>query len=181
MVNLYDKKKFIELTAPFANQIKQDYGIEQSISTAQSCLESNWGLSELTKQAQNWFGMTAGSWEQKYPNKLINMPTHEDVKINRDKFNKNTDVILKEIDNQFIIVKRAMPRLFRLYDTDINSWINWADLISKFKPYAVSYKYAQIGSITNYANEVSKVYATDIKYAQLLIGRYNDIQSVMKG
>ena len=56
------QKEFIETVAKYVNKYKDNYGIKVSSPIiAQAILESGWGKSGLAKNANNYFGIKAGS------------------------------------------------------------------------------------------------------------------------
>ena len=56
------QKEFIETFAKYVNKYKDNYGIKVSSPIiAQAILESGWGKSGLAKNANNYFGIKAGS------------------------------------------------------------------------------------------------------------------------
>lgn len=54
--------EYIDLYAPIARSNMQDYGIPASITLAQGILESGAGRSELTRRANNHFGIKCHDW-----------------------------------------------------------------------------------------------------------------------
>ncbi|HSI72922.1 MAG TPA: glucosaminidase domain-containing protein [Fimbriimonas sp.] len=62
-----DQQKFIRAYATAAVASMQQWGVPASVTLAQAILESNWGKSKLTLQAQNFFGIKARNGEQAYP------------------------------------------------------------------------------------------------------------------
>ncbi|GIP29642.1 hypothetical protein J23TS9_47720 [Paenibacillus sp. J23TS9] len=70
-----NKTNFISTIAPCAVSDMQRTGIPASLTIAQAILESNWGTSRLTKQANNLFGIKG-----KGPAGSVDMPTTEYVK-----------------------------------------------------------------------------------------------------
>lgn len=55
-----DRQAFIDRLVPPAQEAYQTYGVLPSISLAQAILESNWGLSLLSAQYNNLYGIKAG-------------------------------------------------------------------------------------------------------------------------
>lgn len=74
--NLNDafKQQFIQELYPEAAEIYNEYGVLPSITISQAILESGWGKSDLSTQANNLFGIKAdSSWK----GKKVNMNTSE--------------------------------------------------------------------------------------------------------
>ena len=67
---------FIARYAPAAQKACAGTGLLASINLAQAILESGWGASGLTRSANNFFGVKAGS---KWRGAVVTMPTKEEV------------------------------------------------------------------------------------------------------
>lgn len=69
------REEFIEKIAPIAEDIQSQYNIPASVLIAMACLESNYGQSELSTHAHNYFGIKADStWtESKYECKTCDL------------------------------------------------------------------------------------------------------------
>lgn len=67
--------KFIAAVAPAAQDSQRETHVPASVTIAQAILESEWGRSGLSKQAQNYFGIKAQSGPG--PAGVINLPTWE--------------------------------------------------------------------------------------------------------
>jgi flagellum-specific peptidoglycan hydrolase FlgJ len=68
---------FIARYAPAAQKACAGTGLLASINLAQAILESGWGESGLTRSANNFFGMKAGT---KWRGPVVTLPTKEEVK-----------------------------------------------------------------------------------------------------
>lgn len=53
--------EYIKRFLPDALRIEQNYGVPSGVSLGMSALESGWGVSELSKVYNNYFGMSKGS------------------------------------------------------------------------------------------------------------------------
>lgn len=51
------KEEFLHELTPYAEEVATSHGIRPSILVAQAALESNWGRSQLAKEANNFFGV----------------------------------------------------------------------------------------------------------------------------
>jgi len=71
-----DKKQFINSIKEGALKGNVDYGILASLTIAQAILESGWGSSKLSQNANNLFGIKAFS---DWTGKRIAFPTQEVV------------------------------------------------------------------------------------------------------
>jgi flagellar protein FlgJ len=141
------REEFIKYVYPLATEVKEKYNITRIISITQSAHESNFGNSTLAIQAKNLFGIKATeSWTKK-GGKVWLGTTWENI--------KGKDITL--VDG------------FRMYDTWRESFLDWAELISKSKIYKNAYEYAQLGDIILYGKEITGKYATDPKYSEKLI------------
>ncbi|MDT8718218.1 glycoside hydrolase family 73 protein [Clostridium sp. 19966] len=140
---------FINKVAPGAEDAYKKYKVLPSITLAQAMLESGWGSSDLTKKANNLFGMKAFSdWTGPY----VEMLTREE----------NSDG-----SSYYISAK------FRAY----NSWNDSIDDHGKLLTGNLYSKVIAASNYTEAANALQEAgYATDHNYANLLIGciqRYN--------
>lgn len=116
-------------------------GIPASITLAQGMLESNWGRSDLAKDANNHFGIKCGS------------------KWDGDTF--------KWEDDDYKSGK-LIKSCFRVYNSPEESFMDHSDFLSK-KRYQFLYKY-DVTNYKSWAKGLSKAgYATDPKYVKKLI------------
>lgn len=60
------QQAYLNKVVPIAQQVAQKYGVYTSVMLAQSILESNWGISDLATQANNYFGMKGDYNGQSY-------------------------------------------------------------------------------------------------------------------
>jgi flagellum-specific peptidoglycan hydrolase FlgJ len=73
-LNNASKQQFIQELYPEAAEIYNEYGVLPSITISQAILESGWGKSDLSTQANNLFGIKAdSSWK----GKKVNLNTSE--------------------------------------------------------------------------------------------------------
>lgn len=163
-----------------ALDIQKRLGIDPNLLITQSALESNWGRSGLTKQDNNYFGMTAGSWLKKgLP--VSDWPTTEWVSKPVDQvtfFETPGDLISKEAvsANQ---TKVKVHRYFRHYGSMEESLDDWANLISGLSLYANAYAAAKVGDVDTFAASLQSAgYATDPKYAMTLKDFYDDVSGL---
>jgi flagellum-specific peptidoglycan hydrolase FlgJ len=73
---------FLRLAVPPARAAQRKYDVPASVTIAQAILESSnsmgWGMSQLAREANNFFGIKASDIEN--PEDYIQLPTHEYVK-----------------------------------------------------------------------------------------------------
>lgn len=60
------QEEFIQEILPQAKQVESTHGVRPSILIAQAALESDWGNSQLSKEANNYFGVKASSSDREY-------------------------------------------------------------------------------------------------------------------
>ncbi|MFZ2172342.1 MAG: glycoside hydrolase family 73 protein [Methylococcaceae bacterium] len=135
-------KSFIDSIVPGAQLAHEIHGVPASVTIAQAILESSWGNSGLTKDAFNLFGIKASKgWAG--------------------------GVIMKNTA-EYVGGKRIIVQApFRRYDSLAESIEDHAVFLVKNKRYAEAFKCKDGCS---FATEVAKAgYATDMKYAELLI------------
>ena len=84
MATPQEQEAFIRKAAPGARRSFREFGVPASITIAQAALESAWGASDLSRQANNYFGIKAqrsGSHVAfgSIATGVVNMPTREDT------------------------------------------------------------------------------------------------------
>lgn len=141
-----DRLIFITNILPIAQDEEGRSGIKPLITITQAAHESNWGKSQLTKEANNLFGFTGDSWAAE-GKPVIKLPTKEYV------------------HDQWITIDRP----FRAYKSWAESVRDWASLMQRPR-YQDAYKAAQLGDLPLFAQKVSAAgYATDPHYGENLI------------
>lgn len=80
------REDFIKMLEPISKDVYEKYGIYPSITISRAAIESNWGKSELSKEAFNLFGIKANkSWH----GRTISMDTKEGYdKLEKAEFRK---------------------------------------------------------------------------------------------
>lgn len=53
----FSKEEFIAEIYPYAQEVSVSHGVRPSLLVAQAALESNWGNSQLAREANNYFGI----------------------------------------------------------------------------------------------------------------------------
>jgi len=72
-MTLEEKKAFLEQVAPWAQAGATKYAVPASVTLAQVILESNWGQSQLSREAFNYFGIKTARSSDPY----LELPTTE--------------------------------------------------------------------------------------------------------
>jgi flagellum-specific peptidoglycan hydrolase FlgJ len=112
-------KDFFDTYSSYAINEQIRSGVPASITLAQAALESGWGESALTKQANNFFGIKTGiGWT----GETINFPTPDDPTPTSD-FRKYSSP--RESFHDHSLFLQNNHRYASLFNTD--SYVNWAD------------------------------------------------------
>ena len=170
--------------------IAKSLGIPPDIVVPQAALESGWGVSGLTKKANNLFGMTAGSswirhqsdsnvpvkaWSQLNTGNppgtpVIHMPTVEYSKKTPEKikyWDYPGDIISKKYVPTMLKTKLVVNRPFREYADWTESVQDWFNKISSLSRYNQAFEALQNSDIKAYSEALQKGgYATDPNYAK---------------
>ncbi len=146
---------FIAKIKPAAEAIEKDFGIPWRFAMIQAAHESAWGLSRLTVEVNNLFGVTGDTWYQE-GKPVYWIMTKEYAK-----------------DQTPFEIKRP----FRKYDSWEGSLRDWAGLITRRYPKAL--EAAKIGDFTAFAHELQEGgYATDPRYAVQLVQLHDEIKDI---
>lgn len=142
------QKEFIEIFAKYVNKYKDNYGIKVSSPIiAQAILESGWGKSGLAKNANNYFGIKAGS---SWKGSTITLETQEE-------YNKGKYTTIKAKFRKYKNMEEGIRGYFEFISTS-----RYANLKGVTEPkkylenikkdgYATSSKY-----VTNLMNVINK-------------------------
>lgn len=171
---------FIKEMKPVAATIEAETGIKPLVLITQAAHESAWGLSELTRTANNLFGMTANAdWvNAKKPTLWRDTREHslkppEQIK----DWQYSGDVVSKNADGKGgtnLVVKRP----FRAYATRLDSARDWARLMQAPR-YAAALPFAKNGDLKNFAAAVKAAgYATDPEYPAKVVATGNKVEAV---
>lgn len=151
-------QEFINAYKGYAIDTQNRYNVPASITMAQAIIESSWGESSLTKQANNFFGIKADtSWNGNF----VVMQTREvfngqSVMIN-SKFRKYSSPVDSFNDHaKFLIDNSRYANLFLIPITDYKSWAK----IIKADGYATGLNYSD--SLINLI-EVYKLDSLDLE------------------
>jgi flagellum-specific peptidoglycan hydrolase FlgJ len=136
---------FIDRIAADAIKSQQQTGVPASVTMAQAILESGWGKSGLSTQANNFFGIKGTG-----PAGSVTMRTRE------------------VINGQSVYVNAA----FRKYDSPAQSFADHGKFFTDNKRYSTAMKHTD--DPHRFAQEIAKAgYATDPNYAKALSGLIN--------
>jgi flagellum-specific peptidoglycan hydrolase FlgJ len=151
-VDINDKLAFLRAMKPVAEAIYQDFGIKSTITISQSALESAWGTSGLTRDANNLFGIKASaSWIA--GGGLV-----------------WTGKTLEYLDPENPQQAAQVSASFRAYEDYLSSARDWARLISTSSRYVKLLSYAKSGDVAAFGNEIhNSGYATDPNYGTSLV------------
>lgn len=146
-----DMADFFVKIRPFAVEI-ETRGIPWTFAAVQAGHESRWGLSKLTVEANNLFGITGDTWAQQ------GKPVYE--------------IVTKEFAKDGTPFEIRRP--FRKYADWGESLRDWAGLLDRRYPDAI--KAAKLADFNAFARALQAGgYATDPKYAQKLTDLNNSI------
>lgn len=145
--DIEDKVRFLRAMKPVAEAVYKQYGIKTTITMSQSALESNWGVSGLTRDANNLFGIKANTaW----------------IEAGKPVWTGNTIEYLNP-NNTYQASK--VQASFRAYANYEESALDWGRLIATSTRYANLYKFAKAGNVSAFGEEVTNSgYATDPFY-----------------
>lgn len=139
---------FIAMAAPLAQAGERQYGVPSSVAIAQAILESGWGESRLTKDANNFFGIKCFATVSQWQDGCYEIATTE----------YNSD------GTSYTIIAK-----FRKYATPERSFIDHGSFLRVNSRYAPAFAYTNYPD--RFAVEIHKAgYATDPAYANSLIG-----------
>jgi flagellum-specific peptidoglycan hydrolase FlgJ len=122
------KEEFVKLSYPCANKIRKDFNIALIISISQSALSSMWGNTDLVIKGYNLFNIRPDeSWEKRNKETIYGW-TYEDGHRIKCKYKK--------------------------YDNWLESFVDWAVMISSQGKYKTAYKYAILGMVKEFGDEI---------------------------
>lgn len=156
VVRVYStRKEFFDALLPDAKALQAETGIDPFITLTQAAHESNFGKSELSAKYNNFFGIKPGS---SWKGKTVTFTTTE--------FSKGVPYQIKSA--------------FRSYDSPLGSFRDWASLLSRLYPQALSA--AQRGDIDGFGrgllNGKAGAYATDPTYSAKLVRVHDAIEAL---
>jgi flagellum-specific peptidoglycan hydrolase FlgJ len=144
------KEEFIKQAYEAATQSSEQSGMPPLVTVSQAALESNWGQSGLSREANNYFGIKAHGSHAR-----IVMKTHE--------CEKGTEVVIAAAFAKYA----SMLDCFRCRD----------GIIGKAAVYAEARK--KLGNEAEFVVELARHWATDPKYAEKLMAVVNEVKGML--
>lgn len=188
------QSNFVTVMTPIAAAVGTQYGIDPLCIMTQAALESGWGLSGLTKQANNLYGYTGdaalNTWltQQGLATNtpmpaiqamdtsaapFIIMKTHEEGSANGAQYWTRPGDIISQSGTDYEVY-----RPFRKYDSWQSSVNDWVALM-KTSRYANAWADLQAGDLQAFSNDVYAAgYATESDYPAQLVSVSGEIQDV---
>ena len=134
------KQEFVQQAHAAASQSSECSGTPAMVTVAQAALESNWGQSKLSREANNYFGIKAHG-------------NHDQVQMMPKECEKGTQVVIKAKFAKY----RSMLDCFQCRDR----------IVAKGAVYAGARE--KLGDEAGFIREIAKHWATDPKYAEKLL------------
>lgn len=103
MIENMSKEEFVQTLAPHAKNAQETYGTRPSLLIAQAALESNWGQSTLTTEANNYFGIKGSQEGEQYATREYN--DNEWTQVNATF--KHYDSLAASIDDYARLIKNG--------------------------------------------------------------------------
>lgn len=139
--------EFIAWVAPMAQQGEREFKVPASVAIAQAILESGWGGSRLTREANSFFGIKCHRKQSPHQNGCHEIETRE--------YDAAGEPHLE------------MAR-FRSYATPADSFLDHGHFLRNTKRYRAAFKHSD--NPERFIHEVHKAgYATDPNYAHMII------------
>ena len=177
-----DKRvRFKKRLLPIAERIMEEFGIPPELIITQAAHESNWGESQLSRAADNLFGMTANESWIKNGRDIYSIASREYSKFPPEKiryWNEQGDIIEKKTDGHggSILMVEIRFRKYKSWDESVD---DWAHKIANTERYKQAYFYAKLGSANDFFYELKKSgYATDPEYSEKLLNVYNVVSGL---
>ena len=144
------KQEFVKQANAAASQSSRQSGMPVMVTVAQAALESNWGLSKLTKAANNYFGIKAHG-------------DHDQIQMMTNECEKGTQVIIRAGFAKY----GSMLDCFQCRDR----------ILAKGALYAGARK--NLGDEVGFIREIAKHWATDPQYAEKLLAVLTEVKGMV--
>lgn len=181
MIPLKTKIRFKNRILVPALQVKSIYGFNELICVTQAAHESNWGESQLSRVADNLFGMTSNkSWEDA-KREIYKIQTKEYSKFPPEKiryWNRPGDIVEKRSDGKggSILMVEVDFRKYRSWDDSV---MDWAEKIASEPRYVNAFFHSKADNPKEFFQALhSAGYATDPDYAQKLLSVYEVVKNL---
>ena len=145
------RQEFVQQALAAASQSSEQSGLPALVTVAQAALESSWGQSKLSREANNYFGIKAhGNRDQ------VQMSTQE--------CERGTTVVIEAGFAKYL----SMLECFQSRD----------GILLRSAIYAGARKMR--GDENGFITEMARHWATDPKYAEKLQAVLNDVKALVK-
>ncbi len=145
------KHEFVQQAFEAASQSSERSGMPVMVTVAQAALESNWGQSKLSREANNYFGIKAHG-------------KHERIQMNTGECEHGATVVIKAEFAKYL----SMLECFECRD----------GILSRGSSYARAREYC--GDEAEFTRQIAKHWATDPKYAEKLLAILDDVKGTLK-
>lgn len=144
------KREFVQQAYRVASQSSVRSGMPAMVTVAQAVLESNWGKSKLSTEANNYFGIKAHG--------------------NHDRI----QMITRECENGTTVSIKAE---FAKYLSMLECFESRDQILARCACYAGARK--RLGDEAGFIAEIAKHWATDPKYAQRLLAVLREVKGMV--
>jgi flagellum-specific peptidoglycan hydrolase FlgJ len=176
---------FIKLMYPFALKSEKATGVPALVTLAQAIVESGWGKSFLSREANNFFGIKRGT---NWTGNIIFLETWECSKHSNPAQSGITDQVLKVYTPGDVNGNAAcnsngsysyrVNAGFRQYPTAAESFTDHGNILRNKPQYAKAFQYTD--NPVQFAKEIAAAgYATSPTYGAALIQLMEKIQLVL--
>jgi flagellum-specific peptidoglycan hydrolase FlgJ len=145
------KQEFVEQAHAAAMQSSRRSGMPPMVTVSQAALESNWGQSKLSREANNFFGIKAHAG-------------HDRIEMLTNECEHGSEIVIRAEFAKY----PSMLDCFQCRDGIIARGAVYADARGK------------LGDETAFIAEIAKHWATDPKYAEKLRVVLNEVKGMLK-
>ena len=145
------KQEFLEQAHTAALQSSEKSGMPPMVTIAQAALESNWGQSKLSEQANNYFGIKTHAG-------------HSSIVMTTTECEKGAQVVIKAEFAKYL----STLDCFRCRD----------EIIARGAVYAGARE--KLADEAGFIAEIARHWATDPKYAEKLLAMLTEVKGMLK-
>jgi len=145
------KQEFVQQANAAALQCSKQSGMPAMVTVAQAALESNWGQSKLSREANNYFGIKAHG-------------THAQIQMMTNECEKGVQVAIRAGFAKY----NSMLECFQCRD----------GIVAKGAVYAGARE--KLADETGFTGEIAKHWATDPKYAEKLLTMLVEVKGMVE-